>query len=56
MAILNESESMTEEQILLAASFVAEELAYGTNSRGSAAYRAEVAKVLVERCIREVLA
>ncbi len=55
MAILNESDSITEEQLLSAASSVAEELAYGSNSRGSEAYRAEVAKVLVERCIREVL-
>lgn len=55
MAILNDSELITDEEVLTASSSVAEELAYGTNSRASEAYRAEVAKVLVERCIREVL-
>lgn len=55
MSVLNEASSVKEEDIQAAAALVATELSYGSNSRGSKAYRAQVSKVLVERCIREVL-
>ena len=54
MAVINQSDTLTDEVIESAAALVAEELPFGTNSRGSEAYRAEVAKVLVERCLMEV--
>ena len=38
-----------------AAQAVVEELTFGSNSRGSSDYRKQVAKVLVERCLKEVL-
>lgn len=55
MALLNERPSLEASDLTEAAALVAEELTFGSNSRGSAAYRKEVSKVLVERCLREVL-
>lgn len=54
MAYLNESKTITEEVIENAAKIAVEEISFGSNSRGSKAYRAQLCKVLVERGIKEV--
>jgi CO/xanthine dehydrogenase FAD-binding subunit len=47
--------NITLEQIENVASLAAEELSFGTNTRGSAEYRRAVCKALVQRAITEVL-
>ncbi len=55
MTILNNSTVVDEALITKAIETLATELTFGSNSRGSGSYRAEVAKVLVERCLNEVI-
>ncbi|MDF1616057.1 FAD binding domain-containing protein [Petrocella sp. FN5] len=54
MTYLNESKTLTEEVIEEAARIAVEEIKFGSNARGSKAYRAQLCKVLVERGIKEV--
>jgi CO/xanthine dehydrogenase FAD-binding subunit len=54
MAYLNESKALTEEVIEKAAAIAVEEIKFGSNARGSKAYRTQLCKVLVERGIKEV--
>lgn len=53
MDLLNEK-GLTEETIEQASKLVVEELDFGTNTRGSAQYREELAKVLTKRALGEV--
>ena len=48
------TEDLTEENVIEASEKVAEELVFGTNTRGSKEYRTEIAKVLVKRALKEV--
>jgi len=54
MAFLNESKVLREEVIEKAAGIAVEEVNFGSNARGSKAYRTQLCKVLVERGIKEV--
>jgi len=54
MAYLNESKILTEDVIEKAAGIAVEEIKFGSNARGSKAYRIQLCKVLVERGIKEV--
>lgn len=49
------NEEMNEENAARAGEIASQELAFGTNTRGSAEYRRELCKVLVKRAIMEVL-
>lgn len=53
MEFINGAEA-TEENIVKAAEMAAEELTFGTNTRGSAEYRKAICKVLVKRALMEV--
>jgi len=48
------SRKLTEEAIEMAGELVADELIFGTNTRGSREYRRKIAKVLVKRALKEV--
>lgn len=50
MALLNEGKGLDA-----AIEAFTEEITFGSNSRGSEAYRKEVAKALIERCVKEVM-
>lgn len=54
MDYLNRQSKMTEEALLEGAHIAAEELAFGSNSRGSKEYREELCRVLVKRGLKEV--
>lgn len=45
---------LTEENVIEASKKAAEELTFGTNTRGSKEYRKEICKVLVKRALKEV--
>ncbi len=45
---------LTEENVIEASMKAAEELTFGTNTRGSKEYRKEICKVLVKRALKEV--
>ncbi len=47
--------TLTEEMIVEASKKAAEELTFGTNTRGSKEYRKEICKVLVKRALKEVI-
>ena len=54
MAIINEK-GLSDESITEACNKIAEELTFGTNTRGSEEYREQICKVLLKRALREVL-
>lgn len=54
MEFLNSNE-ISEENIIKSCDMVAEELHFGTNSRGSAQYRREISKILTKRAVMEVV-
>lgn len=54
MAYLNENNTLSEDIIEKAAKIAVEEISFGSNARGSKAYRTQLCKVLVERGIKEV--
>ena len=46
---------LTEENVIEASEKAAEEVVFGTNTRGSKEYRKEICKVLVKRALKEVM-
>jgi len=54
MAYINSQTDISEEIISQTAKLAINELAFGTNSRGSATYRTSIAEVLIRRGIEEV--
>ncbi len=48
------TDDLTEENVIEASKKAAEELTFGTNTRGSKEYRKEICKVLVKRALKEV--
>lgn len=48
------TDDLTEENVIEASQKAAEELVFGTNTRGSKEYRKEICKVLVKRALKEV--
>lgn len=56
MTMINHSDSRDEGMLKAVAEKAVEELSFGSNTRGTAEYRQEVAKSLVVRALKEVLA
>ena len=54
MDYLNSAGEVTEEVAIKAGELAAEELVFGTNTRGTAEYREDICKVLVKRAVLEV--